>query len=158
MKSISWWMCLMTAVASLALFGRTTPVFAAAEDRRVNGEQFQRLERRMDELAQRQEQLMRQLGALQEHLGPMPVRGPESVRPPMPALGLVAAKAVHRLGGVLRIVLLVAALCNILLAVWIYRDIRKRGEGSGIFVALALVAGIPTAILYALVRIGDKKP
>jgi len=43
-------------------------------------------------------------------------------------------------------------------AIWIFTDIRKRGEGHGIFVALALLAGIPTAIIYALVRIGDKKP
>ena len=53
--------------------------------------------------------------------------------------------------------LLVAVVFNILLAVWIFTDIRKRGEGSGIFIALALLAGIPAAIIYALVRIGDKK-
>jgi hypothetical protein len=47
-------------------------------------------------------------------------------------------------------------ICNILMAIWIYTDSRKRGEGSGIFVALALVAGIPAAIIYSLVRIGDK--
>jgi len=49
-------------------------------------------------------------------------------------------------------------LCNLLLAVWIFMDIRKRGEGSGIFVVLALVAGIPAAIIYSLVRIGDRIP
>ena len=52
---------------------------------------------------------------------------------------------------------LIGILCNILLAIWIFTDIRKRGEGSGIFVAMALVAGIPAAIIYSLVRIGDKK-
>ena len=45
----------------------------------------------------------------------------------------------------------------ILLAIWICTDIRKRGEGSGIFIALALLAGVPAAIIYTLVRIGDKK-
>jgi xanthosine utilization system XapX-like protein len=37
-------------------------------------------------------------------------------------------------------------------------DIRKRGEGSVIFVVLALVAGVPAAIIYTLVRIGDRIP
>jgi ABC-type maltose transport system permease subunit len=52
---------------------------------------------------------------------------------------------------------LVAFVFNILVAVWIYTDIRKRGEGSGIFIALALLAGVPAAIIYLLVRIVDKK-
>jgi hypothetical protein len=43
------------------------------------------------------------------------------------------------------------------LASWIFTDIRKSGQGHGIFIVLALLAGFPTAILYALVRIGDKK-
>ena len=54
-------------------------------------------------------------------------------------------------------VLLVWLVCNILLAGWIYTDIRKQGQGHGVFVALALLAGFPTAIVYALIRIGDKK-
>ena len=54
-------------------------------------------------------------------------------------------------------VLLVWLTCNILLAGWIYTDIRKQGQGHGVFVALALLAGFPTAIVYALIRIGDKK-
>ena len=43
------------------------------------------------------------------------------------------------------------------MAIWIYTDIRKRGEGSAIFIAMALVAGIPAALIYALTRLGDKK-
>ena len=53
------------------------------------------------------------------------------------------------------VLFLVAIAFNILVAVWIHTDIRKRGEGSGIFIALAVLAGIPAAIIYALVRIGD---
>jgi hypothetical protein len=52
---------------------------------------------------------------------------------------------------------LVGIVFNILLAVWIFTDIRKRGEGSGIFIVLALLAGIPAAIIYTLTRIGDRK-
>ena len=51
----------------------------------------------------------------------------------------------------------ILALIHIMLAVWVYTDIRKRGEGQGIFIVLALLGGIPAAMLYALVRIGDRK-
>jgi len=59
--------------------------------------------------------------------------------------------------GLVKGALLVLFACHILLAAWIYSDIRKLGQGHGIFIALALLAGFPAAILYALVRIGVKK-
>ena len=59
--------------------------------------------------------------------------------------------------GIIRTLVVVWLVCNVLLAAWIFTDIRKQGQGHGIFIALALLAGFPTAILYALVRIGDKK-
>jgi hypothetical protein len=49
------------------------------------------------------------------------------------------------------------AVIHVMVAVWVYTDIRKRGEGNGIFIVLALLGGIPATILYALVRIGDRK-
>ncbi len=61
------------------------------------------------------------------------------------------------IGDVVGLGVLIWILCNILLAIWIFTDIRKRGEGPAIFVALALVAGIPAAVIYSLVRIGDRK-
>ena len=64
------------------------------------------------------------------------------------------AKGIHDLLGML---FFIGVICNILLAIWIFTDIRKRGEGSGIFIVLALVAGIPSAIIYSLTRIGDRK-
>jgi hypothetical protein len=70
--------------------------------------------------------------------------------------GALAAKALEEIGGVVKLCLVACIVCNILLAVWIYTDIRKRGEGPGILIALALVAGVPAAIIYSLVRIGDK--
>ena len=45
---------------------------------------------------------------------------------------------------------------NVLLAVWVFVDIRKRKMGSGIWVALVLLTGLCGAAVYALVRIGDK--
>jgi hypothetical protein len=64
----------------------------------------------------------------------------------------------HRCGfRLLKCALLVLLVCHVLLAAWIFTDIRKLGQGNGIFIILALLAGFPAAILYALVRIGDKK-
>ena len=57
----------------------------------------------------------------------------------------------------LRTVLSILAVIHVLLASWVYTDIRKRGEGHGIVIGVALLGGIPATILYALVRIGDKK-
>ncbi len=165
-KNLAWRLCLMAAFGWLAFFCRTPMVVAAEEEPSVPRERLQRqerlerLEQRLNELAQRQEQLMRRLGAAPEHLGPMPPPGPEGLGGPLPPvvpLRPLAAKLLQDIGGLVKLGLLACILFNVLLAIWIYTDIRKRGEGSGIFIALALVAGIPAAIIYALVRIGDKK-
>ena len=62
-----------------------------------------------------------------------------------------------RCARMLRCLFSILAVIHVMLAVWVYTDIRKRGEGHGIFIVLALLGGIPATILYALVRIGDKK-
>jgi hypothetical protein len=184
MKSISWRLGLAAACAALTLFGRATPVLAAEEDRSGPADRLERLERRVNEMAQRQEQLMRRLGAQQEGQAPMAAPGRDNFRPPMalpgragmmgqplppdgaPALAPVPvpagppacpAKCCKKLAGLLTLCLLVALAFNILVAVWIHTDIRKRGEGSGIFIALAVLAGVPAGIIYALVRLGDRK-
>jgi hypothetical protein len=125
----------------------------------------------MNELAQRQEQFMQRFSAAQQQR-PMPGPGSESMGRPMTAPGpegmtlpmrgprpsaSANGKIMHRIGEMLRVMFVVGILCNILLTVWIFGDIRKRGEGSGLFVVLALFAGIPAAIIYSLVRLGDRK-
>ena len=80
---------------------------------------------------------------------PMPGRGPWAGHKPGSELRCIV--------GIVRAVVVVCLLCNVLLAAWIFSDIRKSGQGHGIFIVLALLAGFPTAILYALVRIGDKR-
>ncbi len=171
------WLCKLSLVAAFAWLAplNGTMMAAAPDDNPPGpGDRLQRLEHRLDELAQRQEQMMRRLGTLdQQQERPALRRGPrgevplptlaanpENVRRPWAAPGMAPppkAKAREGLRGLVGLVFLAAIICNILLSIWIYTDIRKRGEGSGIFIALALVAGIPTAIIYALVRIGDKK-
>jgi hypothetical protein len=166
------------------MFGRVSPVCAAEPDQAGSADRLERLERRVNEMAQHQEQLMRRLGAQQQDgQAPMAAQGRENMRPPirmpdrpgmgqpMPPAGAPEmapvptpagppvhdAKAHEGIAGLIRLCCLVAFLFNILAAIWIFTDIRRRGEGSGIFIALALLAGVPAAIIYALVRIGDKK-
>jgi hypothetical protein len=151
---------LMTVFAWLGLFGGTKTVLAAEEERRGLGDRLENMERRIEELAQRQEQMMQRLGSVPEDQRPMAGPRPERFRRPMPPgepPGPGAAKVIQDVGGLVKLAFLIGIIFNILLAIWIYTDIRKRGEGSGIFVALALLVGIPTAIIYALVRRGDKK-
>jgi hypothetical protein len=143
---------------------------------------MQRLEQRLNEMNQRQQQILNRMESLQGAMPgagrgnmpppgapmgargggpgfrPMPAQGFEGVQPP-PAQewpnGALTVR-INRLGDMVRLCFLGFVICNILSAIWIFSDIRKRGEGPGIFVALALLAGIPAAIIYSLVRLGDR--
>lgn len=191
MNSLLCRLSLIALLSGLVLCGKATPVFAAEQDRGGPGDQLERLERRVTELAERQEQIMRRMEALaerqQQPMRPrvaqperreqfmrqsgarseppavLPPAGPDNLQrplppaaPPIPGPGAPGALH-HQIGELVKLCLLVGFIFNILLAIWIYTDIRKRGEGSGIFIALALFAGIPAAIIYSLVRLGDKK-
>ena len=46
---------------------------------------------------------------------------------------------------------------HILVAVWVYQDIRKRNVGSGIWIVVALLTGLLGALVYAIVRLGDSR-
>jgi len=173
MKTLIWRAGLIIALAALALMGGVAP--AVAQERNQQMDRLERLEKRVNEMAERQEQFMRRLGAQTERQGERQgdrqatvgqsrnERMRQQFRPPgapgatvAPPIG-PASKAGKGLHDFLGLLFLIGVICNILLAIWIYTDIRKRNEGSGIFVAMALVAGIPAALIYALTRIGDKK-
>jgi hypothetical protein len=140
MRNVCWWLppslhgawrlCLVVTITSVILAGGFTPVLAQQVDEKEHREQVMPPPPRTE-----REQI------------PMvrPVPPPEIM-----ALIRCAVRTVKCLAWTLLLV-------HILLAVWVYTDIRKRGEGNGIFIVLVLLAGIPAAILYALVRIGDRK-
>jgi hypothetical protein len=181
MKDVSQW-CLLAALAGLVCLGNATSAVAQDNDRVAPGDRLNRLEQRLNNLAERQEQFMHKVGAMLQNQAPQPPPGPAAMRPapmgqpwgpgpgqppgprtmrPGPASmgpqAPLALHAIHKIGGLVKLVVLVWLIANILLTVWIYSDIRKRGDGPGILIALALFAGIPAALIYALVRIGDKK-
>ena len=52
--------------------------------------------------------------------------------------------------------LLLVMIVHILMAIWVYQDIRKRNAGSGIWIVIALLAGLLGVLVYAVVRLGDE--
>lgn len=59
--------------------------------------------------------------------------------------------------GGLGLLLLICGIVHILVAIWVYMDIRQLNRGSGIWIVIALLAGLLGALVYAVVRIGDSK-
>ncbi len=159
---------LVAALAAMIVSGPTKSLCADDREHGPLNDRLDQLERRVNELVEHQHQFMQRPGAMLPRSDKPVPSGAEVARPPMlpgPPMHLTPPPAAPRcpLRGmccrcpILAALFLLASVINILIAVWIYTDIRKRGEGPGIFIALALIAGIPTAIIYALVRIGDKK-
>jgi hypothetical protein len=165
MKNSTWFACSLLFLAAVLWLGRPATA-RAADGHDMPMDRLERLERRVNEMAERQEQFLRRFGAQLEQQQRAPGQpGLDNPRlqmaPPFapgPVMGHPhAAQLAKGLHDFLGLLCLIGLIFNILLAIWIFTDIRKRGEGSGIFIALALVAGIPAAIIYTLTRIGDKK-
>ncbi len=54
--------------------------------------------------------------------------------------------------------LLVILVVHILVAVWVYMDIRQLNRGSGLWIVITLLTGLLGALVYAVVRLGDGRP
>jgi len=50
---------------------------------------------------------------------------------------------------------LICAVVNVLLAVWVFMDVRSRKTASGLWIVITLLAGFFGALIYAVVRQGD---
>ena len=90
MKNLWWRFCLILAVGWLPIFGKPMPALAAEEDRSGSAERLERLERRLNELAQRQEQLMQRLGPGPEQRPGMAPPGGENMHHPNQPVGFPA--------------------------------------------------------------------
>ncbi len=66
-----------------------------------------------------------------------------------------SANLKHRDEGRLVPFIILCLVVHILVAVWVYQDIRKRNAGSGIWIVIALLAGLLGVLVYAIVRLGD---
>lgn len=54
-----------------------------------------------------------------------------------------------------RAIFAIIVIVNILLAVWVFQDIRKKSDSSGIWIVIALLTGLLGVLVYAVVRLGD---
>jgi len=54
-------------------------------------------------------------------------------------------------------IVIVFFVVHILLAVWVYTDIRRRNSGSGIWIVIVLLTGVLGVLPYAIVRLGDTR-
>ncbi len=63
----------------------------------------------------------------------------------------------HHEKGELHPLLLLVLVVHILVAVWVYQDIRRRGCGSGIWIVIALLTGLLGTLVYAVARLGDSE-
>lgn len=157
MKSLMGRWYLLATLAGLTWLGTATTV-VAAEERDAPPDPLQRLERRVNEMAEIQKQMMHRLEVQIERRETMPLPPPENIRNPLPPVGAPPmAQLGKELKDTLGLLFLIGVICNILMAIWIFTDIRKRGEGSALFVAMALFAGVPAALIYAVTRLGDRK-
>jgi len=130
-----------------------TSVAIAQEDRpdpdrpRIE-QQMQRIRQAQNELNEQREQLERERQELERQRDQMrqererqtPNQMNKGEYEPLFGLLMIMCLAVH-----------------ILVAIWVFQDIRTRGTGSGLWIVIALIAGLMGALVYAVVRLGDVK-
>ncbi|MHC4394803.1 MAG: hypothetical protein ACYS1A_04040 [Planctomycetota bacterium] len=63
----------------------------------------------------------------------------------------------HHCGEKMAPLLIICFVVHILLAVWVYQDIRKRSCGSGIWIVIVLLTGLLGVLPYTIVRLGDSR-
>jgi hypothetical protein len=50
---------------------------------------------------------------------------------------------------------LVMIILHLLMAIWVYQDVRRKNSDNGSWIVITLLAGFFGAVVYALIRIGD---
>lgn len=110
------------------------------------GAVLRRQQERLDRLEQQHNHLMKRLEA-------EPIGGPKAVVPPVKAVNPRHQAKVHR--PFWCAVMVCCTVVHILSAVWVFQDIRSRGAGSGVWIVIALLAGLFGVLVYAVIRLGD---
>ena len=129
---------LICSAATIAAEGDTPPP----------QQQMQRIQNAQRELEQQRQQLDRERQELERQRDRM-----------QPQRQWLRQKPMH-MGSHRPICGLLMVMCvvvHILVAIWVFQDIRTRGTGSGIWIVIALIAGLLGALVYAVVRLGDIK-
>jgi hypothetical protein len=69
-----------------------------------------------------------------------------------------AKRPAHKAGEIAHVIWLVCMVTHLLMALWVYQDVRKKDNGNGIWIVITLLVGFFGAAVYALIRIGDCSP
>lgn len=105
------------------------------------GNALREQQERMNRIEEQQHRLM-------ETMQSKPAPNPQFAR---------GARPYHHHKGLLCLMLLGCAVVHVLVAVWVFQDIRARGAGSGLWIVIALLSGLVGALVYAVVRLGEMK-
>lgn len=62
----------------------------------------------------------------------------------------------HNKGSFLHLIFIISVIVHILAAIWVYQDIKARKTGSGLWIAITLLAGLFGTLVYAVVRLEEK--
>jgi hypothetical protein len=65
------------------------------------------------------------------------------------------AKRHHDDKGKCRGMMAIILIVHILTAIWVYQDIKKRSDLSGVWIVIALLTGLLGTLVYAVVRLGE---
>ena len=68
-----------------------------------------------------------------------------------------SGKRHHPMKIICPLMLLLIMIVHILLAVWVYKDIRKKNSESGVWIVIALITGLLGTAVYAIVRLENTK-
>ena len=150
MKHMAW------TVAVVAMFLAAAAQTAAAQENEgpMSDEQIEQREIEMDlhnrELELEHEQRLRELDIEQREL---------EIEQQRAEIGRVGQgphdKPPHHKDHGLFILLII--ITNILLTVWVFKDMHEKKIGRALWVPIVLLAGVFGAILYAIVRVADTR-
>ena len=69
-----------------------------------------------------------------------------------------ATRPAHKPGRFAHVMWLVCMITHVLMALWVYQDVRKKDNGNGIWIVITLLVGFFGSAVYALIRLGDCPP
>ena len=144
----------------LILFFWTTfyfwlPSVAIAQEGRKDSDRpriqqpMERIQRVRSELNEQRHQIEMERQELEHQREQMQQRRPWMNRKPIEMMGWPKPYCIF--------IMVMCLVVHILVAVWVFQDIRTRGTGSGLWIVIALIAGLLGALVYAVVRLGDVK-
>lgn len=141
MKRVALLMTVALFCSSAAIAAEDTPQQPPQEIQ----QQMQQIRRAQNELEEQRQELDRQRQELEHQRQQMQLQGQAPQRKQIPPRPLCVAMMV------------ICVAVHILVSIWVFQDIRTRGTGSGLWIVVALIAGLLGALVYAVVRIGDVK-